>query len=183
MDGVYTVKEAALRLHLSERRIKQLKKQFLEQGEAAVIHGTAGKHPANYTDENLRRRIIALKRSSAYEQTNFTHFRELLEERESISISYATLCRMLKAAGIVSKRRHRGGGKRFSRRKRRSQFGELLQADATSFDWFGVGERSALHGFSDDATGNITALYLCQNECLMGYLERLRQTLATSAFR
>jgi hypothetical protein len=46
---------------------------------------------------------------------NFTHFRELLEEREHISIGYATLCRMLKGAGITSKRKHWDGGKRFSR--------------------------------------------------------------------
>jgi hypothetical protein len=40
----------------------------------------------------------------------------LLAEREAICISYATRCRILKAAGISSKRAHRGGGKRFSRR-------------------------------------------------------------------
>jgi transposase len=45
VDVAYTVKEAAQRLQLSERRIKQLKKRFREQGEAAVIHGNAGKHP------------------------------------------------------------------------------------------------------------------------------------------
>jgi transposase len=44
-DGVCTVKEAARRLHLSGRRIKQLKKRFREQGEGTVIHRNAGKHP------------------------------------------------------------------------------------------------------------------------------------------
>ncbi|MDR1229863.1 MAG: ISNCY family transposase [Spirochaetaceae bacterium] len=178
VDGVYTVKEAALRLHLGERRIKQLKKEFWLHGEGAVIHGNAGKHPANYTGETLRGAIASLKQSAAYEQANFTRFRELLEEREAIRVSYATLCRILKAAGIASKRKRRGGGKRFSRRKRRSRFGELLQAGAASYDWFGTGERESLHGFIDDATGQITALYMAQNECLMGYLELLRQTLA-----
>jgi hypothetical protein len=46
--------------------------------------------------------------------------------------------------------------------------GELLQADAAPFDWFGNGERLALHGFIDDAAGTITALYLCKNEYLTG---------------
>jgi transposase len=157
VEGIYTVKEAALRLHLGERRIKQLKKEFRLHGEGAVIHRNAGKHPANYTDETLRGTIVSLKQRTAYEQTNFTHFRELLEEREAIKVGYATLSRILKAAGIASKRKHREGGKRFSRRTRRSHFGELLQADATSYDWFGTGEREALHGFIDDATGQITA--------------------------
>jgi hypothetical protein len=61
VEELYTVKEAARRLHLSGRRIKQLKKKIREQDAGAVIHGNAGKHPANYTDERLRRRIIALK--------------------------------------------------------------------------------------------------------------------------
>lgn len=53
----------------------------------------------------------------------------------------------------------------------------MLQADASSFDWLGIGERFALHGYQDDATGKITGLYLCKNECLLGYLEVTRQTL------
>ncbi|GHV53569.1 hypothetical protein FACS1894216_11820 [Synergistales bacterium] len=34
-----------------------------------------------------------------------------------------------------------------------------------------------MHGFIDDATGNVTGLYLTKNECLMGYLEVLRHTI------
>ena len=53
----------------------------------------------------------------------------------------------------------------------------MLQADGTPFDWFGNGEKYSLHGFIDDATGKVTGLYMCKNECLLGYLEVLRQTL------
>jgi len=53
----------------------------------------------------------------------------------------------------------------------------MLQADASSFDWLGTGQNFALHGFIDDATGILTGLYLCQNECLLGYLEAMQQTL------
>ena len=53
----------------------------------------------------------------------------------------------------------------------------MLQADATPFDWFEDGQKYSLHGFVDDATGKITGLYMCKNECLLGYLEVLRQTL------
>jgi transposase len=176
-EGRYTVREASLRLGLSKRRVKQLKKAFREHGESVFVHGNCGRHPANYTDEKLRERIVSLKKSAAYRETNFTHFHELLEEREDIKISYSTLSNVLKKAGITSKRKHRSEGRRFKRRMRRSAFGEMLQADASSYDWFGDGKRYALHGFIDDATGKITGLYFCQNECLMGYLEVLRQTL------
>jgi transposase len=177
VEGRYTVAEVARRLNLSHRRVKQLKRAFKEHGEAAVIHGNSGRHPSNYTEEKLREKIISLKKSEVYNNANFTHFRELLLEHENIKVSYTSLSRILKSAGIISKRSHRTEGRRFRRRKRRSAFGEMLQADGSPYDWFGTGQSYVLHGFIDDATGIITGLYFCQNECLMGYLEVLRQTL------
>ncbi len=178
LAGKYTVSEVSKRLGLSRRRVKQLKRSFREQGISAVIHGNAKRHPSNYTDESLRAKIIALKKSELYQDTNFTHFTELLEEEEQIKISYSTVCAILKEAGIESKRKHRTNGKRFKRRKRKSSFGEMLQGDATLYDWFRTGERCALHGLIDDATNRITGLYFCKNECLMGYLEVTGQTLS-----
>jgi transposase InsO family protein len=177
IDGKYTAGYTAKRLGISERHVKRLKRAVREQGAGAVVHGNSGRHPVNYKDDEVRRRIIGLKQSGAYAETNFTYFRELLMERENIQIGYTTLCGILKGAGIVSKKQHRTAGKQFRRRKRRSAFGELLQADATPFDWFGAGTRQALHGFIDDATGRLVGLYMCHNECLQGYLEALRQTL------
>jgi transposase InsO family protein len=147
-----------------------------ERGIEAVIHGNSGRHPANYTAEGLRAEIIRLKKSAVYSSFNITYFREMLEEREGIRISYSTLRTILKEAGVPTKRKHTGE-KQFRRRPRREHFGEMLQADATPYDWFGSGERSALHGFIDDGTGKITGLYLCRNECLAGYLEVMRKTL------
>jgi transposase len=88
IDGVYTAKQAARKLGMSVRWVKRLKKAVREQGDGAVIHGNAGRHPANATDEAIRAKIIALKKSGAYEKANFTHFRELLEEREQIRGCY-----------------------------------------------------------------------------------------------
>jgi hypothetical protein len=34
-----------------------------------------------------------------------------------------------------------------------------------------------LHGFQDDATGDILGLYLCEHECLQGYFEAFRAVL------
>jgi transposase len=177
LDGKYTVSFIAKKLGISMRQVKRLKAAVKGQGEESVIHGNSGRHPANYKDDGLRQKIVALKRSALYEPTNFTYFCELLLEREGIKIGYTTLCAILKAEGIVSKKSHRTEGKKFRRRKRRSGFGELLQGDATPFDWFGKGERQALHGFIDDATGRLVGLYMCENECLQGYLETLRQCI------
>ena len=42
LDGLYTVKDVAKRLCITERRVKQLKRAVREQGEKAVGHGTKG---------------------------------------------------------------------------------------------------------------------------------------------
>jgi hypothetical protein len=42
LDGAYTVSEAARRLGLSERRVKQLKRQMREEGEERSSTGTQG---------------------------------------------------------------------------------------------------------------------------------------------
>ena len=34
-----------------------------------------------------------------------------------------------------------------------------------------------MHGLIDDASGQITGLYMCKNECMQGYFEIIRQTL------
>ena len=35
----------------------------------------------------------------------------------------------------------------------------------------------SIHGFIDDATGKVLGVYMCEHECLLGYLEVLRQML------
>jgi len=49
--------------------------------------------------------------------------------------------------------------------------------DATPFEWFGDDQKYSLHGAIDDATGKVTGLYMCKNECLQGYLETTRQMI------
>jgi transposase len=69
LDGAYTVKQAAKKFGMSTRCVKHLKKAVREQGNGAVIHGNAGRRPANTTDKALRNTIIALKKSEPYRST------------------------------------------------------------------------------------------------------------------
>ena len=48
--------------------------------------------------------------------------------------------------------------------------------DASPYEWI-PGIKCSLHGAIDDARGNITGLYFCENECLNGYFEVKRQTI------
>ena len=176
IKGQCTVKQVANALGLSERRIKQIKKEVKENGVKSIPHGNRGRKPKNTISNEIRKQILELRSSYEYEISNFKHFQELLKERENIDISYSALYNILHSAGIKSPKKHRKT-KLHHRRKRKECEGMMLQADGTPFDWFGNGERYSLHGFVDDATGKITGLYMCKNECLLGYLEVLRQTL------
>ena len=176
IKGECTVKQVAIALGLSERRVKQIKKEVKENGVKSIQHGNRGRKPKNTISDETRKRILNLRSSYEYEISNFKHYQELLKERENIDISYSALYNILRNAGIKSPKRHRKT-KLHHRRKRKECEGMMLQADGTPFDWFGDGQKYSLHGFVDDATGKITGLYMCKNECLLGYLEVLRQTL------
>lgn len=174
IDGHLTVSEAAEALGLSTRQIKRLKKGVKLDDAAAIIHGNTGKVPANALSKETVETILNLKRDALFKECNFCHFREILEERYSISVSYTFLYRLLTESGIFSpKKRRRYRPHR--RRKRNPQPGLLVQTDATPFPWFkGDRKRYALHGAIDDATGQILALYMTKNECLKGYFSMTR---------
>ena len=176
IKGECTIKQVAAALGLSERRVKQIKKEVKENGVKSIQHGNRGRRPKNTISDETRKKILELRSSYEYEISNFKHFQELLEERENIKISYSALYNILRKAGIKSPKKHHKT-RLHHRRKRKECEGMMLQADGTPFEWFGDGQKYSLHGFVDDATGKITGLYMCKNECLLGYLEVLRQTL------
>lgn len=176
IKGQCTIKQVATALGISERRVKQIKKEIKENGIKSIQHGNRGRKPKNTISDETKNKILELRHSYEYEISNFKHFQELLSERENINISYSTLYKILRQAGIKSPKKHRKT-KLHHRRKRKDSEGMMLQADGIPFDWFENGEKYSLHGFIDDATGKITGLYMCKNECLLGYLEVLKQTL------
>ena len=177
-EGLFTAREAAERLKLSIGRIDQLKRAYRQKGDAAFTHGNTGRVPANKMPDSPRRKILDLKLTDIYLKANFAHFREILAEND-IKYSYTAIRNALLAAGHASPktRRTKQQRKEHPPRPRREHFGEMLQGDASPFDWLGTGEELALHGYIDDGTGTVTGLYLEKNECLLGYLEVTRQTL------
>jgi hypothetical protein len=185
IDGKMTTAEAASRLHLSGREIYNLKAMVIAGGDKALLHGNAGRRPANYKPDDIRQRIIELKKSENYKAANVRDFWLWLGKRENISVCYETVRTILTAAAKTDKdinlpKKRKKRKKQHHSRDRRSQFGDLLQGDASKFQWFkltGDNDYYNLHGFIDDSRGIITGLRFEKNECLMGYLEVLRQTL------
>lgn len=177
INGIYTVPQAAKLLSLSDRQIQRLKKEVKLKGPEAILHKGRGKISNHATNPQIIQKVLELKKSYIYEKANFTHFKELLEEKENIKMSYSCLYSNLRKNGIKTPRNHHKV-KLHHRRKRKAYFGELVQTDGTPFDWFETGDKYSLHGYIDDATGIPLGLYMCETECLLGYLEITRQMLS-----
>lgn len=177
VEGKMTVAQTADQLKLSHRRVKQLKQAFRALGPDACIHGNALRPSPKRTDPLLVQKILDLRKDETLAQSNFIHFQELLKEHHKISIPYSTLRRILNANGYLSPMRRRKRVTVHKTRERKPALGMMLQADASPFYWLDNDCSYALHGMIDDATSTVTGLYLCRNECLLGYLEAARQTL------
>ena len=108
-------------------------------------------------------------------------FAKLLNELFHIKYSYGSIYAILTKAKIVSPERHRVPKKVSVHRPRyrREREGDMIQIDATPYQWFSWGGDNhcyTLHGAIDDATGKITGLYFCETECSYGYYDILQQT-------
>ena len=175
-EGLMNRKETAEALRLSERQITRLSKGVREEGETALIHKNTGRKPSHALSREEKERIEIIRKEGQYAKCNHQHFQELLQREHGIKISYSALYRILREAGIESPKKRRSAVKHHCR-KRKAQAGELLQLDATPYDWFDSGSKQALHASIDDATGQLTGLYMAENECLHGYFSVMRQTV------
>lgn len=176
IDGTMTVKVAAERLDFSERYVKELKARYKKSGASSMMHGNCGKQPKHTISAEIKSKIWEIWNLPELEECNFTHFQEILEEDYNIKISYTALYTFLKSKSAKSPRKHKKP-RNHNRRQERPSAGELLQVDGTPHQFFyGDNKDYCLHGFIDDATHQITGLYICENECMHGYLEVTRQT-------
>jgi len=174
IEGEITVKGAAAVLKLSTRQVKRIKKKVRLNGPGATVHGNRERKPVNAVDDKTKDLVVELK-TKKYGGTNFSHFAELLAEREDIIISRPTVHRILRDAGIASpKKKKKIRAHRY--RKRKDCPGMIVQLDASPYRWLG-GEDLNLHGAIDDASSNILGLYLCKEETLEGYFEVARQMI------
>ena len=170
-EGSISNHEAASNLNLSVRQTQRVKSRFREVGVESLIHGNTGSKPSNYVAEHIRD-FVAQQAMTRWEGASSSHMSELLLEEKGIHLSAKTIARILKERGIKSPFTHKGP-KKHRRRKRKRQLGEMVQIDASFFDWLCNGSMLALHGVIDDATGKILALWLEPTECLFGYFHVL----------
>jgi len=173
IEGRLTAGEAAELMSLSGRQERRLRRAFLCDGPAALVHGNRGRPPVHSLDPGVRSHVIALA-EGIYAGCNDQHLSELLAEREGVTLSRSSVRRILRAAGRRSPQRRRAPRHR-SRRERMPQAGMLLQVDGSRHQWLGPdGPWLTLVGAIDDATGDVPYAIFREQEDAQGYLLLLR---------
>ena len=174
IDKSITRQQAAELLGLSIRQISRLKKGVLTSGAQSLIHKNTGRKPAHAVSDETKEAVLKIYSLPELSGGNFLHFKDILLADFGISLSYSALSSILKNAGFESPKKKKIRHPTH-RRKRKPHPGQLIQIDATPYEWFGGSVKYTLHGAIDDASGQVVGLFLTQNECLYGYLETLRQ--------
>lgn len=174
-DGLITNAQSAQKLGLSLRQIIRIKQRYKLLGAEGLLHRGRGKPKSYAIPKELKKQIIDLF-NEVYSGLNFTHFSEKLSEKEGIRLSRSSIDRILREAGLRSKKGIKRKRIAHHARPRLENPGALWQGDATSFRWFKGDDRPyTLHCWIDDATGIVTGAYFTLNECSIGYIEALRQ--------
>ena len=92
---------AAMKLNLSRRQIDRLIIKYKEIGKSAFVHGNRSRKPINALDKSISNDILTLYQNKYYD-FNFNHFKEFLEDRENIKVSYKFIYTTLTNNGILS---------------------------------------------------------------------------------
>jgi hypothetical protein len=171
--------EAAVGLGLTERHVWWLLARLRADGRQALVHGNRGRPSGRRLPTATQHQILALARGS-YAGLNTTHLTEKLQADHGLTVSRATVHRLLRAAG-VSRPRHRRPPRHRARRPRKAQAGALVLWDGSPHAWLEArGPRCCLVGAMDDATGALLpGAVFVPAEDTVSYLRLLRVLLST----
>ena len=92
---------AALKLGITIRQVNRLIIKYKERGKKGFVHGNRSRKPATTLNKSLSEDIILLYKTK-YQDFNFSHFKEYLEEEEKIKVSYKFIYDTLTKQGILS---------------------------------------------------------------------------------
>ena len=173
-SGRISRKQAAAALGKSERQISRMMARWKKEGVLGLEHGLVGRAPPNRLADELKKQVENLLLGK-YSGFNLRHFHEKLVEVELISgVSYPSVKRLARAAGLGKSRKRRG--KIRKRRARFAQAGYMLQMDGSKHFWWKGEERCLIAGI-DDATSDVPCGEFFKTETLEGYMRVLRRII------
>lgn len=117
VDNTGNKNRASKKLGISRRQIDRLIIKYKEKGKSGFVHGNRGHIPTKALDKSISEDIILLYRTK-YQDFNFNHFKEYLEEEEeNIIVSYDFIYKHLTKAGILSPKARKKIKRNFTKQK------------------------------------------------------------------
>ena len=107
---------AALKLGITKRQVDRLIIKYKERGKQGFVHGNRDRKPAITLDKSLSEDIILLYKTK-YQDWNFNHFKEFLEQQENIKVSYKFIYNVLMKKGILSPKAKKRTRKEFAKQR------------------------------------------------------------------
>ena len=133
-DGVITQREAARKMGVTDRWVRQLLKRMNKRGDAVVVHGLRDRASNRKIGSQTQKRAIEVLKQADWYDFGPTFASEQLAKRHQIRVGKETLRGWMIEAGLW-----KPGARRIEEvhcwRPRRSAFGELVQWDTSEHDW------------------------------------------------
>ena len=107
---------ASKKLGISRRQIDRLIIIYKEKGKSGFVHGNRLRKPASTIDKSISEDIILLYKNKYYD-FNFYHFKEFLDEKENIKVSYKFIYNILTKEGILSPKARKKTKRQFAKQK------------------------------------------------------------------
>lgn len=107
---------ASKKLSISRRQVNRLIIKYKEKGKAGFVHGNRTKKPVSALNNSISKDIITLYKNKYYD-FNFNHFKEFLESKENIKVSYKFIYKTLTNEGILSPKARKKTKREYAKRK------------------------------------------------------------------
>ena len=150
--GSMTQREAAEKMGVTPRWVRELVKRMKKQGDGVVVHGLRGRASNRKLSEKTQRQALTILKKPDWHDFGPTFAAEQLAKRHQIHVGKETLRGWMIEAGLW-KSKVQAIQDVHVWRPRRTGFGELVQWDTSDHDWLeGRGPVRYLVRMIDDAT-------------------------------
>lgn len=183
---------ASKKLGLSRRQIDRLIITYKEKGKSGFIHGNRGKCPFKTLDKSISEDIILLYKTK-YQDFNFTHFREYLDEKENIHVSYKCVYNILTKEDILSPRARKKTKREFTKQRllqekkinstmQEEQIESIVSHEVALEDSHPRGEKPKYFGEIIEQDGSIHAWFGGFKSCLHLAIDKATSTIVGAWF-
>ncbi len=175
MSGQISWLDAAKILRWSPRTLRRWRWRYEKFGYDGLFDRRKRRPSPRRVPMKTAERVLRLYREQ-YHDFNVRHFHEKLAAEHGIAVSYQWVKCALQAAGLVEKRTRKSPHR--LKRERRPMRGMLMHVDGSTHAWLpGQNWKQDLIAFVDDATSEVYAAYLVEEEGTLSVMIGLKEII------